>query len=80
MTSHGHCGTPAITFSSPEEGSATFTKEYVDEAADMFGIDLSKNLWLIGMHPTQNYPIRFDDPDPDSDMFLIIAPRIRSDE
>lgn len=81
LSYHGHSGTPAATFTSPQGGGSTITSEYVDKAANLFGIaDLRENLELVRIHPTDNYPVRIAHPDPDRDEFMLIAPRIRSDE
>jgi hypothetical protein len=77
---HGHNGTPATTFEAPEGGKSCVTKKYVDKAEAMFGVDFTKNPWLVSLHPTENFPVKIDDPDPDSDVFLLIAPRVMTDD
>jgi hypothetical protein len=77
---HGHNGTPATTFTTPEGGKSCVTKEYIDKAEAMFGIDLEKNPWFVSLHPTENFPVKIEDPDPESDVFLLIAPRIMADD
>lgn len=73
-----HMDVPAFRLKTEDGASeALMTQQYIEQAGEVFGIDVVENPERIRLHPDKdNYPAVIPDPIPESETFVVVAPRM----